>query len=204
MRLWDLKSDRETAVLRGHKNGVTSVAWSPNGHFLASAGYDGRVIIWDTVTATKVRELKYGDSIFAMTWSPDGLSLAAGGFRGRSAPNVEGTVLIWNAQTGAILKTLTPEKGQMVRSMAWSPDGKVLVSSENFNGLVHLWVSGLRQTRKDIQNARPLPSFDRIQSGQPTLRHREPRPERSDSGNGDREELVSLGSPPWTHAIGLL
>jgi WD40 repeat protein len=33
-------------VLAGHIEATVSLAWSPDGHFLASASEDGTVIIW--------------------------------------------------------------------------------------------------------------------------------------------------------------
>jgi WD40 repeat protein len=47
VRLHDASTGREVAALRGHRNGVTSLAWSAGGESLVSGGRDGLTIVWD-------------------------------------------------------------------------------------------------------------------------------------------------------------
>ena len=45
VRLWDVSSARERVILRGHGAEVAAVAFSPEGHILASAGWEPRLAI---------------------------------------------------------------------------------------------------------------------------------------------------------------
>jgi WD40 repeat protein len=54
-----------------------------------------------------------------VTYSPDSSKLATGGYK-------ENAVKIWDAKTGELLNTL--EHSSMVRSLAWTSDGKKLIS----------------------------------------------------------------------------
>jgi hypothetical protein len=45
--LWDVDSGACVAALGEHKDRVTSVAFSPDGHWLASTSQDRSVLVWD-------------------------------------------------------------------------------------------------------------------------------------------------------------
>ena len=54
VKLWDVKTGKEGATLRGHTEPVWSVAFSPDGKILASGGVDGKVKLWDVSTGKNV------------------------------------------------------------------------------------------------------------------------------------------------------
>ena len=58
LRVWNLERETQT-LLDGHTNVVQSVAWSTNGRWLASAGYDRSVRVWDA-SAESERSLLVG------------------------------------------------------------------------------------------------------------------------------------------------
>lgn len=51
-RTWELQRTFAT----GHIGHIHDIAWSPNGAFLASAGADGKLVIWESKTQTIVKK----------------------------------------------------------------------------------------------------------------------------------------------------
>lgn len=48
IRVYDFAKRKLIKVIKGHQNVVHSLAFSPNGKYLASAGADGHVLVWNT------------------------------------------------------------------------------------------------------------------------------------------------------------
>src|SRR5262249_51263055 len=55
LHLWDLKTGEEVRRFSGHRDGIWSVAISPDGRRAASASMDGTVLAWDVETGTELR-----------------------------------------------------------------------------------------------------------------------------------------------------
>jgi WD40 repeat protein len=91
--IWEFgDSKKEPKLLIGHSNDVYSVAYSPDGRWLASASWH-EVIIWDTATHREIRRLGgFRGLIWTVTWSPNGLLLAVGG----GHKDVVGTIELWD------------------------------------------------------------------------------------------------------------
>ncbi|MEZ4669310.1 MAG: WD40 repeat domain-containing protein [Anaerolineae bacterium] len=129
--LHDVVTGEVVTTLVGHKAIVDSVAFSPNGHTIASASKDGVVLLWDwRETGTQHVTLHVeGRSILRVLFSPDGRTLAA-----VSADNI---IHLWD-----VIKVV--KQGELrghsdtIIDIAFSPDSQQLASA-SADETVRLW-----------------------------------------------------------------
>ncbi|KAH8147278.1 uncharacterized protein LAJ45_08756 [Morchella importuna] len=61
--------EKHRVFANGHNGDITDYAWSPNGAFLASAGTDGKLLIWESKTQTIISRWDY-KNILSLAWHP--------------------------------------------------------------------------------------------------------------------------------------
>ena len=108
--------------LVGHTNGAVSLAFSPDGKYLASGSGDHLVKLWDVRTGREIWSVEahgwYGVTV--VEFSPDGSLLASGGMLGR--------IKLWDSATGKQLREF-PKYMSQVTSIAFMPDGKAIATN---------------------------------------------------------------------------
>jgi WD40 repeat protein len=128
-------------ILRGDANHIASVAYTPDGQFLAAGMDNGQVQVWETQTQlpalTIHLESAKNNWVYGLDYSPDGRFLAVGG---------DPPITIWDASTGSLVTTLEGHTG-LVYGLDYSPDGRFLASGAR-DHTVRLWdvVTGISVT----------------------------------------------------------
>jgi WD40 repeat protein len=63
-----------------HDAPVWAVAFSPDGHLLATASEDQTARVWDAASGQERARIRHHAAVAAVAFSPDGRLLATGGF----------------------------------------------------------------------------------------------------------------------------
>uniref|UniRef100_A0A2N9IYG1 Uncharacterized protein n=1 Tax=Fagus sylvatica TaxID=28930 RepID=A0A2N9IYG1_FAGSY len=77
IKLWDVELGRLICSLNGHRDPVYSVAFSPNGEYLASGSMDKCMHIWSVKEGKIVKTYTGNGGIFEVCWNKEGDKVAA-------------------------------------------------------------------------------------------------------------------------------
>jgi WD40 repeat protein len=112
-------------VKAAHLSMVESLAWSPDGKYLASGSYQ-EINLWDARTGEFIRKIPgFAERVMCMAFSNNGKLLAAGG----GAPTQEGELKILDVATGKVTQDIKNNvHSDTVYGVSFSPDDKTLVS----------------------------------------------------------------------------
>ena len=117
-------------VLSWRASTFNGVSFSPDGLFVAAAGSDGLIWIWDTSTGLLVRTLEGHDAgVTTVAWAPRGVQLASG--------YGNGIVRLWDASSGKLLRAWRGDTFG-VNCVAWDAGGERLASA-SFDKKVCVW-----------------------------------------------------------------
>jgi WD40 repeat protein len=128
---------QEHAVLKGNPNGVSAVAFAPDGTSLATLSLDRVVKVWDLAKAKEQATLKSGKVQI--------MGIAYAGGKALLTVGEDATVRQWDPASGRERSRVRLGLRDMVLAAAFSPDGKLLATSAGNmaerrpEGEVQLW-----------------------------------------------------------------
>jgi len=108
-------------ILGEHKGLIYSVAFSPDGKFLASSGIDNKTKIWDFLTKKEIKTLRgHNHFVHTVRFSSDGKFLATGGD--------ENSIKVWELSTYREIYRIPGYSNHFNCSVSFSPNGKYIAT----------------------------------------------------------------------------
>jgi WD40 repeat protein len=133
VRIWDAETGECSQTLKSNGSALHTVAWNPDGTQVASGsdGLEDNLHVWNLATGEIQWNLEGHEGVVtSLAWSPDGTRIVSGSY--------DGSLRIWDAQSGKCLETLEGEKA--VHCVGWDPQGRRIVSGAEDNS-VRIWDS---------------------------------------------------------------
>ena len=108
---------------KGHSVGVSCVRHSPDGRWIVSGDVSGVVKVWDLTSGKLINELKlpHKDAVVSVDFHPNEFLLAVGGERATT---------FWDMESFEAVGA-TPKESATVRAVAFSKDGRALLSASS-------------------------------------------------------------------------
>jgi WD40 repeat protein len=153
VRVWQATGRHDVAVLHGHTGPVAELAFAPGGRRLASVSYatrlvpaaaDGTIRLWDVDPRATLPVLRgHRSYVYPVACSPDSRWIASGDWDNR--------LRLWDAKTGEACAIL--DNGDLVRTLAFSPDSSRVVSARQDR--LQVWEVATGRRVQEIQGPAP-------------------------------------------------
>lgn len=140
VRFWNTESGEQVGEPLLHDSRVIDIAFSPEGHQLATGTREGNVILWDMASDPPLAKPlgKHQSFVKDLSFSPDGSLLAS------TAPDDPVPLILWDLEndppTGRLLGKEVEELDSY-RDISFSPDGNTLAlcGTGTYGARVTLW-----------------------------------------------------------------
>ena len=118
-------------TLKGeHRDILHAAIFAPNGQWIATAGYDGRITLFRPDSETPVQTLKgHNGAVFHLAFSPDSTVLASA--------SADQTIKLWRVADGERLDTLNQPQGEQLR-VRFTADSKYILGAGN-DRRIRIW-----------------------------------------------------------------
>jgi len=119
---------KERCRLEGHTDSVVQVEFSHDGKYLATAGYDGLVRIWDPQDGTLKQALEGpAKEVEWIMWHPKGHAILAG--------STDTMAWMWWAPSGKLMQIFAGH-GQSVTCGSWGLGGKLIITGSEDRSII--------------------------------------------------------------------
>jgi len=147
IKIWNAEKGTLAKDLVSHTGNIRSLAFSPDGKFLASTSDDNNFKLWNLKTGKVDQDFPYfSTATESIAFSPNGVEIAI------AVGGSDQGIKLYNIKTKMVSEKFKG-KGSF-KSIAFSPDGKYLVSANN-TYLVTLW---------DLEKEKIIHRFDKHRS----------------------------------------
>lgn len=113
----------ETILQKGHSQYITAADWHPSGEYIATAGFDNSIILWNIQSGKQIRLYnRHTDAVWSVAFSPDGKQLLSA--------SADQTVKLYDVLTGDLVHSWEVPKDE-VKQAYFSPNAKYVVMVGN-------------------------------------------------------------------------
>jgi WD40 repeat protein len=143
--LFDIESKTIVkTIFEESKNAITAFAYNHSGKWMVSGDSKGNIKIWDTKNYTLIETLEgHRSRIYDIDFSPDDELVAS--------TSLDGTVRMWDCGNINNQPVVLTDHESWVLSIAFSPDGKRLITSSNQKERILVWSTTTEQMAKDLK-----------------------------------------------------
>jgi len=168
--LWDISKSEIVNQFEGHSDYITSIDYSPDGKYIASASSDKTVRLWSVSTGDEIKRFEcHSNVISSVAFSPNGKYIASISNKSAfivwdiSKSNIILSINFFdllkqstiNSTKQSLFHQLLEETTECKFSVTFSPDSKIIASG-NIDGNISLWDVSNTKLIKEIRDLIPI------------------------------------------------
>lgn len=131
VKVWDTATGKLIHNFEGHLSGISTIAWTPDGQWVASGSDDKNIRFWNVNTgrAHTTPFIGHNNYVYQIAFTPKGNILVSGSY--------DEAVFLWDVRRACVMRSL-PAHSDPVSGIDVVHDGTLIVSCAT-DGLVRIW-----------------------------------------------------------------